>query len=133
MKSLLIVISLLFCTAVNAQAIRYEYVDGSGNLYRLSPALIEYEPVQAEFSSSGVYSGGNAVKKSISSNDYENIRQKLQAAIDNHAIHIQNRLMGSGMILIRQQHETKTILLSQHSKEKIALEAFLKALITVVN
>lgn len=134
MKNLLIaVISLWFCTAMNAHAIGYEYVDGSGNVYRLSPLFIEYEPVQAELSSSGIYSGGEAVKKSISANDYETISQLLQTAINNKAIHIQNRLMGSGMILIRQQTDTTTILLSQNAKEKINLETLLKALINATH
>lgn len=127
---LLVIISLLFCMGLSEQPIRYEYADGSGNLYRLSPTLIEYEPVQAEFSSSGIYSGGDAVKKSISPSDYEKLTQQLQAAINTPAIHIQHRLMGSGMIVIREQNKTRTVLLSQNAKEKINLEALLKKLLS---
>lgn len=130
MKNLLIaVIGLLFCTTINAQAISYEYVDGSGNVYRLSPSLIDYEPVQAEFSSSGIYSGGKAVKKSLHPDEYEKISHILHAAINNDAIHIKNRLMGSGMIVIRQQTNRTIILLAQNAKEKIHLEALLNELI----
>jgi hypothetical protein len=134
MKSLILVFLFTLCGGcMGRRNLSYEYADGSGNLYRLSETLIEYIPVQPKLSSSGLYSGGNPVKKTINEADYEKIVQNFQAAINNKAIHIENRLMGSGMILIREEEQTIRVLLSQSAIEKIELEALLKELLKSLN
>jgi len=49
------------------------YVDGNGNQYIIEQDGIEYNPVKPKFSSSGVYDGGNHVKKKITQHQYSEI------------------------------------------------------------
>ncbi|GAG85526.1 unnamed protein product [marine sediment metagenome] len=59
----------------------YNYLDGNGNKYIISNELIEYIPVKPFFSSSGVYNGGDYIKKEISEIQYNKLTISLNIAI----------------------------------------------------
>ena len=42
-----------------------DYGDGNGNQYIIEQESIEYNPVKPKFSSSGIYDGGDHVKKKL--------------------------------------------------------------------
>lgn len=56
------------------KAMIYSYVDGSGNTYSITEQLIQYDPMTANYSSSGVYDGGKAAKVVLSPKQFEKIR-----------------------------------------------------------
>ena len=127
MKKLLPLL-LLSCSALADTLISFDYADGRGNLYHISPGLLKYEPVTPNESSSGIYSGGLPVTKILSPEDYHSLIVRIQTAIQNKVIQIDQNLMGSGMIEFYDNNQKTTVLLRQNAKEKQALELFLKTL-----
>ena len=116
------------------------YVDGNGNTYRLERQndRIEliYEPVQPALSSSGVYSGGSSVIRTISRKAYDEAAAAMQRAIENTGAHCNQRTMGTGTLQWRttgtsptKQSEYNQILLSYDSQVKQIIEDLLQKLI----
>jgi hypothetical protein len=96
----------------------YEYIDGSGNKYVLTQDekyIIEYIPIKPEFSSSGVYDGGEYLKKEIKEAEHDSIALILSKAIQNKKEHIDNRLKGSGMIIFKTEKEKNSYILKPKS------------------
>jgi hypothetical protein len=130
--SLAAAIGLVFisgCASSSAES-SFTYADGNGNRYIINVAenrSIEYVPIQPKDSSSGVYSGGEYVKKQISQEEYSQIRGRLQAAIDNRSIHIEFREMGSGLIAVKETG--KEHLIASGSPEQKNIEEFLTKLV----
>jgi len=110
--------------------VNYVYRDGSGNSYIFQETSgqinFEYVPVKKEFSSSGEYSGGESIKKSITKNQFDEIKKLLEKSIRNKKIHIQNRVMMSGMIIIENGKNKITFIISPDSIEKTQIEEKLK-------
>lgn len=46
-------------------AVTFEYIDGNGNQYILKDDILEYIPIQPEYSSSGFYSGGEPFSEKL--------------------------------------------------------------------
>jgi hypothetical protein len=107
----------------------YRYGDGSGNSYTITANSIEYHPMTPEESSSGTYSGGEPAKKKLSKDDFKRVEAAVQAALDNKSIHITQRVMMSGSILVTEGEKSVEYIIKPHSKEQKALEKLLKELI----
>ncbi len=96
------------------------YLDGSGNEYIINneaKITIEYNPVKPLQSSSGIYDGGDYVKKEISEIQYDKIISTLREAIENRDIYINNRVKGSGMIILQEEDKEDVYILEPGSKE----------------
>ncbi len=109
----------------------YEYGDGSGNSYTITSEnkyIMEFKPVKPEFSSSGIYDGGEHIKKEISKQQYDNITKIIDEAVSNDQSHVKDRVKMSGMITIKEGNDRKTCILSPTSKEKEKIEKFLQEL-----
>ncbi len=78
------------------------YYDGNNNTYVLSDGKIEYTPATADQSSSGTYNGGKHKKAKLNQKDWSSIAELLNLVIDNTGIHMQNRIMTSVMIQIKE-------------------------------
>lgn len=118
------------CVEENVKTFRY--LDGSGNLYLLETAdgfKLSYEPVRPETSSSGTYSGGQAVTKLLTDEQGQRILALAREAVQKTDEHIDQRVMMSGMILLEGQGEPLRVILSPQSPQKIQLESYLKQLI----
>jgi hypothetical protein len=97
----------------------YKYLDGSGNSYIIEDEgkkTIEYVPVKPEYSSSGVYDGGEHIQKEISELQYDEITSIMDEVMRNKASHISSRVKTSGMIVVKEADSEKTCLLSKKSK-----------------
>ena len=108
----------------------YNYLDGNGNKYIISNELIEYIPVKPSFSSSGVYNGGDYIKKEISEIQYNKLTISLNIAIKNKKCHIKNRVKMSGLIVIQEENKEKAYILSPGSEEISKIENLLKNMIS---
>ena len=95
----LLIMAMSQCS--NAQDPVYTYADGSANVYIIRNDTIFYKPMTPEMSSSGTYSGGDPVQKALHGNEYEQIQALLDRAIGNPKVHIDDRVMQSGMITNR--------------------------------
>jgi hypothetical protein len=115
------------CTDMNV--IIYRYADGSGNTYIINKNTIEYVPVKPPFSSSGIYNGGEHIKKSITAGEYDSIAGLLNSALANTEVHIDNRPMGSGYIEIEKDKSITKVIIRPASEEQDAIEAMLKKII----
>lgn len=109
------------------------YADGSGNVYNIFPDkkgwTLEYKPVQPELSSSGVYSGGEYVKKKISKPQYKKILSSINKAVKNKKVHIKDRIMTSGMLTIQEGKSTRTYIIKPNSEEQREIEKVLKEML----
>ena len=109
------------------------YADGCGNSVVISGTrrkVIEYIPVKPETSSSGVYDGGNHVKKEIDDVLFTRIQSSITEAINNSTIQIKNRVMGSGMITMGDRGKVISCILQPGSPEQRKIETLLKDIIS---
>jgi hypothetical protein len=108
----------------------YSYLDGSGNKYNIIKNEIEYIPVKPGLSSSGTYDGGEYLKFEITEDDYEKVIAVLNNAINNKGIHIENRVMMSGMIIVKESNDVKSkIIIAPKSDIKAEIENLLYSLV----
>ena len=107
------------------------YGDGNGNQYIIEQESIEYNPVKPKFSSSGIYDGGDHVKKKITQHQYDKIALIINEAIANKANHIKNRVKMSGVITIREGNAVKSCILNPNSEEMNEIEKILKDIIKI--
>jgi len=107
----------------------YHYADGNANVWVITDKNLEYKPVTKEMSSSGMYDGGKPFTKEITETQYKEIQALLKKGLSNTAIHIENRVKGSGAI---SEGVTPTVTVNSKyiqmsSEEKKAIEAWLNA------
>jgi len=106
-----------------------KYSDGNGNQYIIEQDSIEYNPVKPKFSSSGIYNGGDHVKKKITQQQYNKIALIFKEAIANGASHIKNRVKMSGVITIQEGNNVKSCILNPTSEELNEIEKIIKDII----
>ena len=106
-----------------------DYGDGNGNQYIIEQDSIEYHPVKPKFSSSGIYDGGDHVKKNITQQQYNKIASIIKEAIANEASHIKNRVKMSGAIAMQEGKVFKSCILNPNSEELIEIEKLLNGII----
>ena len=82
--------------------------------------------MKPEFSSSGIYDGGEYIKKQISNIQFENFKSEINKAVENKEIHIEKRVMMSGLIKIKKGDNETTYIIKPGSKEQIQIEKLLK-------
>lgn len=110
----------------------YEYIDGNGNKYIIKnegKIIIEYIPIKPHLSSSGVYDGGDYIKKEISSQEWNRLILIFDEAIRKKESHITNRVKKSGMIILQEKNKKKTYIIGPNSKELLEIEIFLQVII----
>ena len=110
----------------------YKYNDGSGNTYIIKSEVkkfIEYIPIKPSLSSSGIYDGGNYIKKEINKLQYNKITSILNEAIGNKENHIENRVKMSGMITIKEINDKNIYILAPNSKELYKIEKTMQEII----
>jgi len=105
------------------------YGDGNGNQYLIEQDSIEYNPIKPQFSSSGIYDGGEYVKKKITPHQYETIASIFIKAMGNEASHVKNRVKGSGSITIQEGNVVKSCILSPDSEKLNEIERLLSTTI----
>ena len=105
------------------------YGDGNGNQYVIEQDSIEYKPIEPKFSSSGIYDGGEHMKKTITQHEYEKIASVFTKAMTNEASHVKNRVKGSGAISIQEGSSVKLCILSPNSEKLNEIERLLKAIL----
>ena len=123
-----ILINLLNFSCMNKPSV-YEYADGSGNAYKIQPSSLEYIPVKKEESSSGIYSGGEAKTVTINAEQYKNISILLESAMNNTAIHINDRVLMSGVIRAISSENTRSCIIKPGSDELSKIEDALKNIV----
>ncbi len=102
-------------------AVTFEYIDGNGNQYILKDDILEYIPIQPEYSSSGFYSGGEPFSKKLDPKQKQALEKLFleSKSLPENQKEL-SRKKGSGLVLIEQ----KSILVKQNSpyQKKLELE-----------
>lgn len=112
----------------------FSFADGSNNFYSLqylasdSAYLLEYKPIKAHESSSGVYSGGQTVKVELSSQSAEQIHRWVTRLASKTELHVKNRMMMTGKFLLKEVAEEKCFILSS-SDELREFTGFMRSLV----
>ena len=119
---------IVFAISCVADSVQYEYADGNGNLYVITKRNLNYVPVKPEESSTGTYSGGQPKTMSLTTEQFESIREALEAGIksDNH---IQDRVKMSGVISVIGEKDKTQYILTPGSPEIKTIETLLKEII----
>ncbi len=105
---------------------KLEYADGNGNRYIITSTILQYVPVTPETSSSGTYSGGEAKVITLHDAQHKAINKLLQDAIGNKAIHVENRVMGTGLILKDDGSGSEKWIIRGDAPEKERIEGLLR-------
>ncbi len=109
----------------------YEYIDGNGNKYLITnegKKIIEYIPMKPHLSSSGVYDGGEYMKKELSNQEWDILILNLNQAVRNSESHIKNRIKKSGMVIIDDKNVKKSCILDPNSKKLLEIEKLLHSI-----
>ena len=106
------------------------YIDGNNNRFELTSyknvCEIDYKPIQPEESSSGRYSGGEPVSKTIACVKFDEIQNYMKKIVANPSNMIPDRNMGCGTILL---NPTSAQFIPMNSRYKDTLERKLRALV----
>lgn len=107
----------------------YEYSDGNANRYVITETQLHYIPVKPEESSSGMYSGGEPENITLSSDEFNILKDLFNQAAKNTDVHLQHRPMMSGLIRIPSGTMQEQVILKPGCTEMIALEEALRKLL----
>lgn len=78
--------------------VQIEFSDGNANSYIINTKKINFDPVKAIESSSGLYSGGNPKEINITENDFNSLFIKAETLTNSKDLITDNRTMGSCQI-----------------------------------
>lgn len=124
LASLLFIISACVNTSV-----RYEYADGSANIYLLTETELRYLPVETKESSSDSYQDGEQIIITVSPAQFSELKNLFDQAMENSSIHLDKRVIMSGMISVMGS-DNKQCIIKPNSEEMIAIEDALRKIIT---
>jgi len=108
---------------------KLEYLDGSGNAYKITTDSISYFPITRKMSSSGMYDGGKEAHKSITKSDFENLLARYDGIFTDKSIHIKDRIKTSGVLVRYTDKNVPEEIIISKSDEQQKLEEFLKILL----
>ena len=129
--SVTIFMVILFASAVanNATDTIYTYYDAARNKYTITGNELEYIPVNARESSSGIYSGGTYASKVLTEKESQELVQLFKAAIANKKAQTNKNIKPNAAVTISTGNKKINFLLKSKSKFNIAINNFLKQLI----
>src|SRR5688572_24683607 len=113
----------LFNFACMSTTSYYKYADGSANVYVLTGTVLEFDPVQPEESSTGTYSGGDPKTVTLTTSQADSLRALMDQAFNHTAVHIPDRVKGSGRISIGSDKQSKHCILVQGCEDIKIIEA----------
>lgn len=102
------------------------YADGNGNRYTVQDLHIDYAPMTAAMSSSGVYDGGQPQSAPVSRSQVQkliHLLEKIQAKTDDH---VAQREKGTGLLEVSTSGKTESVLLKWRSESQQEVEGLLK-------
>lgn len=120
--------TLILLSCMN-QSVQYGYADGSANRYIITPDQLEYIPVRPEESSTGMYSGGEPKKVSLTKDQFEKISSLLERALQTTEAHMEDRMKTSGLVEKIVGNERKSCILKPKSEPLVEIEKALKELL----
>ena len=127
-----IVFTLLACIILFLQCknekvkVNYTYVDQNNNRYYISQLSIDYHPIKASESSSGVYDGGEEKKVTISVENYTELVSLAEDILSNKNHENIKREMLTAILYSKDQNENKRSIVLRPSVKRSQFEKLLK-------
>lgn len=123
---LCVAMTLVMCT-VKENDMQISYLDQNNNEYRVTHDSFWYTPMTPEQSSSGTYSGGEAVMRKIDVKTFSEISKVAMALVEtNKDKDIKREMLTSRLTVKKKDSSTRVTL--RKSKDRAHLEALLVAL-----
>jgi hypothetical protein len=132
MKIVIIVSLILAFTntkANNQTDTIYTYYDAARNKYALKENELEYTPVKAIESSSGIYSGGIYESKALNDKESKKIIALFKWAITNKKVQTNKNIKPNAVVEIKFGDEIKNFILQAKAPINITINNYLKQLI----
>ncbi|NOT92036.1 hypothetical protein [Ferruginibacter sp.] len=136
MKNFLSILLLLIMAFTNATANSntdtdtvYTYHDAARNKYVLNGNKLEYTPIKASESSSGIYSGGTYASKVITEKESQELVQLFKAALANKKAQTGKNIKPNTAVEINVGNKKISFMLKAAAAINISLNNFLKQLI----
>lgn len=107
----------------------YTYYDAIKNRYELTNYELEFIPVNAKESSSGIYSGGKYDSKSLNDNESKKIIALFKWAITNKKVQTNKNIKPNAIVEIKIGDEIKSFILQANAPINITINNYLKQLI----
>lgn len=110
------------------------YSDHSGNAYRFSqrgeahPAVLDYDPVTPEESSSGTYSGGDPYKGTLTPEEVERLWVEVRDLEASTAGHSSKRRMGTGSFRVTEAGGALRRFIVSNGPSRRRFDAFARSL-----
>lgn len=106
----------------------FVYHDGNGNKYTLNRNILEYFPIKPAQSSSGIYDGGNAFKKTLNAAQQKKLFNLFYKLVTDKPCHsTQNIKPNCSIILLEEEGNEEFIIKANNKTNKLVL-IFLKQL-----
>lgn len=107
-----------------SEGLIYTIHDGAGNKYVITENSLEYVPIKPMQSSSGIYDGGDYVKRKLTADEYKSVVEIVTKAIVNDESHTDQRAKGNPTIMV----DDKLYILKMNSEIAKKLVHLLKKL-----
>ncbi|RDK89322.1 hypothetical protein [Marinirhabdus gelatinilytica] len=115
-----------FCGTTNKGPMAITYQDQNNNRYRITETKFTYSPITEAESSSGTYSGGEPVRKGITTEKFKEIETLARALMKENSI-LTTRRMLTSILSIKQGTATEMAILRK-SQKRTQFEALLTTL-----
>jgi hypothetical protein len=128
--SILLFLIMAFTNAIaNNNDTVYTYYDAARNKYVLNGNKLEYIPIKANESSSGIYSGGTYASKVLTEKDTQELEQLFKAALANKKAQTNKNIKPNAAVEINNGNKKISFILKVTAAINISLNNFLKQLI----
>ena len=124
--------SLIACLVLFSQCkdekikMNYTYVDQNNNRYYISQFTIDYRPIKASESSSGVYDGGEEKTVTVSEVNYTEIVALAEQILENKYHENLKREMLTAVLYSKDQDDNKRSVILKPSEKRTLFEKLLK-------
>ncbi len=78
----------------------FEYIDGNGSVYSIANSSIEFKPIPAKESSSGMFNAGEPFKIKIEQAQFELLKSVFEKSINNKIGQTDQRSKGTGKLIL---------------------------------
>lgn len=116
-------INNLLSTQTTNQMTSYEYVDGNGSTYSITPTSLEFMPIPAKESSTGFFNAGEPYKVKIDKKEFETLKQVFEKSITNKNGQTEQRGKGTGKLIVLPE---AVYIFEMNSLQKMEIEAAIK-------
>ena len=82
------------------QMTNFEYADGNGSVYFISNSSLEFKPITAKESSSGIFNAGEPFKIKIELTQFEFLKSVFEKSINNKIGQTGQRNKGTGKLIL---------------------------------